>query len=250
MASRAPAPAPPLRRRERQWAGRAADGVGGEAGWGGMRCYGLTADGRRNRPTSSRRKEEPSVASPCRIRGEKERRFPNPDVSHPPLHEPTHTYGLPLHELTSTSTFALLRAIFAPVAGGFAHPFVFFAPSLAARSTRTVLPDAIPGLSSSSLLLVLSSGVVAFPAPCPCTPFALVVLTHGAADVPALRAENGERRTRVVWRPWSWSWSSSIHDVTGTENPSLLATATRRDTRGLYAAVYVTANDYYVGFSR
>lgn len=168
MASRAPA----LRRRESQWAGlgRAADGVGGRSGVG---CDAmLWTGGRRNRPTSSRRKEEPSVASPCRIRGEKERssRFPNPDVSHPPPHEPTHTYGLPLHELTSTSTststFALLRAIFAPVAASH-HPFrvVLFAPSLAARSTRTVLPDAIPGLSSSSLLLVLSSGVVAFPAP-------------------------------------------------------------------------------------
>lgn len=178
MASRAPA----LRRRERQWAGlgRAADGRWWRSGVG---CDAmLWTGGRRNRPTSSRRKEEPSVASPYRIRGEKERspRFPNPDVSHPPPHEPTHTYGLPLHELTSTSTststFALLRAIFAPVAASHTPSESSFS---LLRLLRAVLPDAIPGLSSSSLLLVLSSGVVAFPAPCPCTPFALVVHTHG-----------------------------------------------------------------------
>lgn len=58
MASRARARAPPLRRRESQWAGlgRAADdGVGGEAGWGGVRCYGLTAGETDQRRAAERR---------------------------------------------------------------------------------------------------------------------------------------------------------------------------------------------------
>lgn len=186
MASRAPAP--PLRRRERQWAGLAADGVGGEAGRGGM----LWTGGRRNDvrfPTSSRRKEEPSVASPCRIRGEKERRFPNPDVSHPPLHELTHTYGLPLHELTSTSTFALLRAIFAPVAAS--HTPSSFS---LLRSQLARLAPCCRGYSW--LVLVFSAARLVFRSRgLPCPP-ALARRSHSsctpmAGNVPALRAENG-----------------------------------------------------------
>lgn len=194
MASRAPAP--PLRRRERQWVGLQQTVL--VAKRGGVGCYGLAAGETDVRfPTSSRRKEEPSVASPCRIRGEKERisRFPNPDVSHPPLHELTHTYGLPLHELTSTSTFALLRAIFAPVAAS--HTPSSFS---LLRSQLARLAPCCRGYSW--LVLVFSAARLVFrsrglPYPCPCTPFALVVLTHGWERS---CAPSGERRTRVVWR--------------------------------------------------
>lgn len=122
-------------------------------------------------------------------------RFPNPDVSHPPLHELTHTYGLPLHELTSTSTFALLRAIFAPVAAS--HTPSSFS---LLRSQLARLAPCCRGYSW--LVLVFSAARLVFrsrglPCPCPCTPFALVVLTHGWER---FCAPSGERRTRVVWR--------------------------------------------------
>lgn len=202
MASRAPAP----RRRERQWAGlgRAVDGVSGEAGWGGVGCYGLTAGETDQRRAAERRSPRSPHPAAYGARKNAAPGFPIPTF---PI--PLPTYGLPLHELTSTSTstFALLRAIFAPVAASHTPSESSFS---LLRSTRTVLPDAIPGLSSSSLLLVLSSGVVAFPAPCPCTPFALVVLTHGwelflrserraENGGPGLSGDRGRGRGRLVY---------------------------------------------------
>lgn len=202
-------------------------------GWGGMLC--LTAGETDQRRAAERRSPRSSHPAAFGARKNASPGFPIPTCPIPlPMNLRTRT-ACPSMNLRPRSPWPpLVLAIFAPVAASHTPSESSFS---LLRSLRAVLPDAIPGLSSSSLLLVLSSSLHLH-----------AVRTRRAHPMAGncSCAPSGERRTRVVWRR---SWSSSIHDVTGTENPSLLATATRRDTRGLYA-VYVYANDYYVGFSR
>lgn len=247
MASRAlaPARAPPLRRRERQWAGlgRAADGVGGEAGWGGVRCYGLAAGETDQRRAAERR--SPRSPHPAAFGARKN--------AAPGFPIPTFPIPLPMNLRTRTacpSTGMNLRP--RPRPRPRSPSFVLFLrpwrlrtplPSRPFRSFARLAPCCRTLFLACPPLRCCSS---CLPESWPSLPLPLHAVRTRRAHPMAGNcscAPSGERRTRVVWRPWSWSWSSSIHDVTGTENPSLLATATRRDTRGLYA-VYVYANDY------
>lgn len=167
MASRARARAPPLRRRERQWAGLglAADGVGGEAGWGGVRCYGLTAGETDQRRAAERRSPRSPHPAAFGARKNAAPGFPIPTCPIPLSMNLRTRTACPSMNLRPRSPWPpLVLAIFAPVAASHTPSKSSFS---LLRSTRTVLPDAIPGLSSSSLLLVLSSGVVAFPGPLP-----------------------------------------------------------------------------------